>query len=165
MPQNDEIDRIISDIVSTLRDSLDRARLSGRREALDVIKAKSSVGIFGLKFTPEGEDEILGISQSKIESPAERINEKTPIGNGDIPAPNTPSRVVPGTVRPAIIAALSASQGRRPSEVTAITHLKENTVRGTLRALGLEGTAVKRGDLWFLPETKEAPNTAVLDAS
>ena len=130
--------------------SLQRARLSGRREALDIIKTKlSDGGIFALKLTSEGEDEILGLSRPENESHQEQMSESVAAGDGDIQTPSAPSRVLPGTVRPAIITALSTSQGRRPSEVTAITHLKENTVRGTLRALGIEGLAVKRGDLWL----------------
>lgn len=157
MTQHDEIERILASVAVPLREALDRARLNGRREALDIIKAKTSGGIFGLRFTPEGENEILGVPQEAAEALAERIEKIPPSGNLGVFGSTVISRVVPGTVRPAILAALSVSKGRRPSEITAITNLKENTVRGTLRSLGLEGIAVKRDDLWFLSETKETP--------
>ena len=39
MTVDDEIDRILTGVAVPLREALDRARLNGRREALDIMKA------------------------------------------------------------------------------------------------------------------------------
>ena len=66
-------------------------------------------------------------------------------------------RAAPGTVRPAIIAALEQhSHGLSASKLASWTNLTENTIRGTLRAMRLDGIVEKRGELWFLSRKNEA---------
>lgn len=68
-----------------------------------------------------------------------------------------PRRAASGTVRPAIISALTEQpQGLRASKLASWTNLTENTVRGTLRAMRLEGIVEKRGELWLLSQMNEA---------
>lgn len=72
----------------------------------------------------------------------------------------TDRRAAPGTVRPAIIAALAqVMSGLRPADIAAKTKLSENTIRGTLRSMRIDGITEKRGELWFLTQKNEAAGT------
>lgn len=72
------------------------------------------------------------------------------------PLPASPAAQQPekraqrGTVRPTIVAALEGGHGLTAAQITAMTGLNENTVRGTLNSLLAEKVAVKRQRKWHL---------------
>ena len=66
------------------------------------------------------------------------------------PAASLPKRAPPGTVKPAVLAALSVDVGRRSGEVCDMTGLLGNSVRGTLSILQKDGKAVLKDGRYYL---------------
>jgi hypothetical protein len=67
-------------------------------------------------------------------------------------------RAPQGTIKPALLKALTDYQaGLSSSDLVALTGFKENTVRGTLRQLLIEGAVEKRGQFWAVAIKNEGP--------
>lgn len=138
----------IDDILSTATEDL-RARLNAAFEAGRALGRREASG--------QVRDKIVGFLDS-IE--AHDISTDIPDITSPPPAAEE-ARAVPGTVKPAIKSLIEdAKDGIRTSEIIEKTGFKENSVRGTLSTLKVDGFAERRGELWFLRKRKGPPALA-----
>jgi hypothetical protein len=75
----------------------------------------------------------------------------------------TAAKAPPGTVRPAILAMIEASEGLLTEQILKATGFKENSVRGTLSNLQKQGEIERSAGRWIRKKSKDGPAVAEQD--
>ena len=133
-----DIEDMVASVADVVRETLKRAfedgKTAGRREAYKEI---------GQKLLAEGDaDAIASLPPTLLKDAPAAPQPETEINGSD--------RAIPGSIRPTILSFLAKKEtGAATSEIVAATGIKENTVRGTLRAMRLEKKVNKIGQVWL----------------
>jgi len=134
----DDIEDMVASVAlvmrATLRRAFDDGKTAGRREAYKEI---------GQKLLAEGDaDAIASLPPTLLKEVPAAPQPETEVNGSD--------RAIPGSIRPTILAFLEKKDtGAATSEIVAATGIKENTVRGTLRAMRIEHKVHKVGQAWL----------------
>jgi len=149
----DDIEDMVSSLSDALRAMLTRAfengREVGKHEATGHLKAKlAEIRNLTDHVLASGLD--AAIAEPRVPAVSSAMSNDT----------SDSERAAPGSIKPAILNFLAKNErGASASDIAGATGIKENTVRGTLRNLKLEGKAQKIGNVWL--KTGQGPWTLV----